>query len=195
MKNFLETQIKRVEKFANHKHSLMALFVVAFTESSFFLVPPDVLIIAMLVHTVKKSWIKIASISTIGSVTGGMFGYLIGAVFYNYIGVPIVNAYGLQDQMLHVQKLFQDNAFLSILIAAFTPIPYKVFTIAGGLFSVNFFIFVVASIIGRGGRFFLVAYFTNKFGVKAKEFILEKLDKVLLVLGLIALALIYYFSK
>lgn len=187
--------VRWTERFANHKHALMSLFVVAFTESSFFLVPPDFLIIAMLIHTVKKSWIKIASVSTVGSVTGGMFGYFIGAVLYNYIGVPIVNAYHLQTEMLHVQTLFQDNAFLSILVAAFTPIPYKVFTIASGLFSVNFFTFVLASIIGRGGRFFLVAYFTNKYGVKAKELILEKWDKVLLILGVVILALVYYFAK
>lgn len=184
-----------MERFANHRHALIYLFVVAFTESSFFLVPPDVLIIAMLIHTVKQSWIKIASVSTIGSVTGGMFGYLIGMVFYNYIGAPIVNAYGLQAEMLHVQTLFQDNAFLSILVAAFTPIPYKVFTIASGLFSINIFTFVTASIIGRGGRFFLVAYLTDKFGVKAKNLIFEKWDKALLVLGALMLALIYYFAK
>lgn len=183
------------EKFANHKHALTALFIVAFSESSFFLVPPDVLIIAMFIHTVKKSWIKIASVSTVGSVTGGLFGYLIGSVFYNYVGVPIVNAYHLQAEMLHVQTLFQNNAFLSILVAAFTPIPYKVFTIASGLFSVNIFTFVIASIIGRGGRFFLVAYFTNRYGAKVREIIFEKWDKALLVIGVIILALAYYFSK
>lgn len=195
MKDFLDKQIKRTEKFANHKHSLLALFVVAFTESSFFLVPPDVLIIAMLIHTVKKHWIRIATVSTVGSVLGGVFGYFIGKVFYNIIGVPIINAYGLQAQVLHVQTLFQENAFLSILVAAFTPIPYKVFTISAGLFSVNIFTFIIASIIGRGTRFFLVAYFTNKFGIKAKELILEKWDKVFLIIGIIILILAYYFSK
>lgn len=187
--------IDRIERFANHKYSLTILFLVAFAESSFFPIMPDVLIVAMLIHTVKKSWVKIASITTVGSVLGGVAGYFIGMIFYNYVGAPIVNLYGLQNEMLHVQTLFQDNAFLAILIAAFTPIPYKVFTIASGLFSVNIFTFITASIIGRGIRFFAVAYLTDRYGVKAKELIFEKWDKALLIFGIIIFALIYYFAK
>lgn len=184
-----------VEKFAEHKKSQLILFIVAFTESSFFLVPPDVLIIAILSHHIQKSWVRIASITTIGSVLGGILGYLIGYYFYQYIGIPIVKFYGIEEQINHVGELFQDNAFVSILVAAFTPIPYKVFTIAGGLFSLNLITFVMASIIGRGARFFLVAYLAHKFGERARQMILNTGDKILWVLGIVAFGVIYLLSK
>lgn len=183
------------EQFAEHKKAKLILFVVAFTESSFFLVPPDVLIIAILSHHIKRSWVRIASITTAGSVLGGLFGYAIGYYFYQYIGLPIVHFYRLEDQVVHVGQLFNDNAFLAILIAAFTPIPYKVFTIAGGLFSINIVTFVVASIIGRGARFFLVAYMSHRFGERAKQMILNKGDKILWVVGIVAFVVIYLLSK
>lgn len=184
-----------VEKFAEHKKSEAILFIVAFTESSFFLVPPDVLIIAILSHHIKKSWVRIASISTTGSVLGGLFGYWIGYYFYQHIGLPIVTFYGIQEQVAHVGNLFQENAFTAILVAAFTPIPYKVFTITGGLFSINLVTFVVASIIGRGVRFFLVAYLSHRFGERAKVMILNTGDKILWVVGILAFIVIYLFSK
>ena len=183
------------ESFAKHKHAEFYLFGVAFTESSFFLIPPDVLIIAMLSHGLKVSWVRIASISTVGSVLGGIFGYCIGFFFYTYIGAPLVKLYGLETQLAYVGTQFNQHAFISILIAAFTPIPYKVFTIGAGLFSLNFITFISASIVGRGSRFFLVAFFTNKYGVKAKEFILKKADKVLLVVGILIFVAIYFFTK
>jgi membrane protein YqaA with SNARE-associated domain len=184
-----------VEQFAEHKKSQVILFIVAFTESSFFLVPPDVLIIAILSHHIKRSWVRIASIATVGSVLGGLFGYAIGYYFYQYIGLPIVHFYHLEEQVVHVGQLFNDNAFLAILIATFTPIPYKVFTIAGGLFSINIVTFVVASIIGRGARFFLVAYMSHRFGERAKQMILNKGDKILWVVGIVAFVVIYLLSK
>ncbi|HCC06169.1 TPA: cytochrome B [Candidatus Nomurabacteria bacterium] len=183
------------ESFAKHKHAEFYLFGVAFTESSFFLIPPDVLIIAMLSHGLKVSWVRIASISTVGSVLGGIFGYCIGFFFYSYIGEPLVKLYGLETQLAYVGTQFNQHAFLSILIAAFTPIPYKVFTIGAGLFSLNLITFISASIVGRGARFFIVAYLTNKYGVKAKEFILKKADKVLLVIGIVILIAVYFLSR
>lgn len=183
------------ESFARHKHREFYLFAVAFTESSFFLVPPDVLIIAMLSHGLKVSWVRVASISTLGSVLGGVFGYIIGKVFFDTAGVHLVSLYHLEAQVEHVGQLLRDNAFLSIVVAAFTPIPYKVFTISAGLFSLNIVTFVVASIVGRGARFFLVAFLTHKFGMKAKTLILEKADKVLLALGVIILLGAYFLSK
>ncbi len=184
-----------VERFAEHKKAQLILFIVAFTESSFFLVPPDVLIIAMLSHAIKKSWIKVASITTAGSVLGGILGYTIGYYFYQYIGEPIVNFYGIEEQLKIVGEKFNENAFLSILIAAFTPIPYKVFTIGAGLFSLNIITFVVASIVGRGARFFLVAYISDRFGDKAKQIILDKGDKILWIIGVLGFVAVYLLSK
>ncbi|MCF7844047.1 DedA family protein [Candidatus Gracilibacteria bacterium] len=183
------------ESFAKNKHRELYLFAVAFAESSFFLVPVDVLIIAILSHGLKVSWIRIASISTLGSVVGGIFGYFIGLLFYTQIGEPIVKLYGLENQIKIVGEQFNNHAFISILVAAFTPIPYKVFTIGAGLFSLNIFTFVSASIIGRGARFFLVAYFSDKYGVKAKDFIIRKADKVLWILGVVVLISVYFFTK
>ena len=183
------------ERFAEHKYSEAILFAVAFTESSFFLAPPDVLIIAILSHHLKNAWIRIANIATFGSVLGGVFGYVIGYYFYQYIGVPIVNFYGIQTEVNHVGELFKAHAFVSILVAAFTPIPYKVFTISAGLFSLNMFTFVAASILGRGGRFFIVAYLSNKYGERAKQMILEKGDKVLWFAGVAILIGVYFLSK
>jgi membrane protein YqaA with SNARE-associated domain len=183
------------ESFAKHKKATWYLFAVAFTESSFFLVPPDVLIIAMLSHGLQVSWIRVASISTLGSVLGGVFGYIIGKVFYETVGVYLVHLYGLEAQVTHVGELFKENAFLSILVAAFTPIPYKVFTISAGLFSLNILTFIVASILGRGGRFFIVAYLTHRYGMHAKKMILEKADKVFLVLGLAVLVGLYFLYR
>lgn len=191
----IQKLVSWTESFAKHKHRELYLFAVAFTESSFFLVPPDVLIIAILSHGLKVSWIRIASISTIGSVLGGLFGYIIGLFFYTYIGEPLVKLYHMEQQLIYVGEQFKSHAFTAILIAAFTPIPYKVFTIGAGLFSLNLVTFVTASILGRGARFFLVAYFTNKYGVKAKEFILNKADKILLIFGVVVLFVVYFLSK
>ncbi len=183
------------EQFAEHKKAKLILFVVAFAESSFFLVPPDVLIIAILSHHIKKAWIRIASITTIGSVLGGLLGYVIGYYFYQYIGAPIVHFYGIEEQLKIVGEKFNENAFLSILIAAFTPIPYKVFTIGAGLFSLNLITFTVASIVGRGARFFLVAYISDKYGERAKQIILDKGDKILWAVGIVGFIAVYLLSK
>jgi membrane protein YqaA with SNARE-associated domain len=191
----IQKLVRWTESFAKHRHREFYLFAVAFAESSFFLIPPDVLIIAMLSHGLKVSWVRIASISTVGSVLGGLFGYFIGAFLYVYIGEPLVKFYGVEAQLAYVGTQFNQHAFLSILVAAFTPIPYKVFTIGAGLFSLNLITFVSASIVGRGARFFLVAFATHRYGVKAKEFILEKADKVLLVVGIVIFVAIYFFTR
>lgn len=191
----IQRLVRWTESFAKHKHREVYLFAVAFSESSFFLVPPDVLIIAMLSHGLKVSWARIASISTVGSVLGGLFGYGIGFFFYAYIGEPLVKFYGIETQLAYVGQQFNQHAFLSILVAAFTPIPYKVFTIGAGLFSLNLITFMSASIVGRGARFFLVAYATHRYGLKAKEFIIKKADKVSLLIGVIILAAIYFFTR
>ncbi|MBP9866723.1 MAG: DedA family protein [Candidatus Pacebacteria bacterium] len=191
----IQKLVSWTEAFAKHKHNELYLFAVAFTESSFFLIPPDVLIIAILSHGIKVSWLRIASISTVGSVLGGIFGYLIGSFFYTHIGEPVVVMYGLQEEVLYVGEQFKKNAFLSILVAAFTPIPYKVFTISAGLFSLNLFTFIGASIVGRGARFFLVAFLADRYGEKTKEFIVKKFDAVFFVIGILILFLLYFVNK
>ncbi len=146
------------------------LFVLAFAESSFFPIPPDVLLIALAMLAPSKAF-RNALVCSVGSVLGGMFGYFIGYEFFELIGQPIINFYGVQSQYDAVRILFQENAFASIAVAGFTPIPYKVFTIAGGAFRIDFSTFVLASALSRPARFFLVAGMFYWFGPKIKPFI------------------------
>ena len=159
-----------VLSWAHKKYSSFALFVLAFTESSFFPIPPDVLQIALSVSKPKKSFF-FALISSIGSVLGGIFGYFIGFFLFDTIGNLIIGALGYQAQFDAVGNLYSSYAFLAILTAAFTPIPYKVFTIAAGFWHISLTTLIMASIIGRSGRFFLVATLFYFFGPKIKGFI------------------------
>lgn len=149
---------------AEGKNAKWWLFAVAFTESSFFPIPPDVFLVAILMTHERVKAFFYAGLTTLGSVLGGMFGYVIGFFFFKTVGVWVVDVYHLEEQMTVVQKLFSENAFFAIFTAAFTPIPYKVFTIAAGLFNINLVTFVIASILGRGGRFFLIAIVMRFFG-------------------------------
>lgn len=171
-----------------------ALFIIAVVESSVFPIPPDVLLMALCVGAVRKSF-RFALICSIGSVLGGILGYGIGFWGYEMIGKPIIEFYQAQAVMDKVQGLYTEHGFLGILIAAITPIPYKVFTIASGLFKYNFGMFVLASIIGRSFRFFVVAAILYQFGPRMKALIERYFDwfawgfMVLLVLGFAALKL------
>ena len=147
-----------------------ALFLIAFAESSFFPIPPDVLLVALAVGAHKKAF-RFALICTAGSVLGGMLGYLIGWQFMAAIGDHIVALFGFADKFARVEYLYNTWDAWVVFIAGFTPIPYKVFTIAAGLFSINFPIFVLASAVGRAGRFCLVAGLIYLFGPTIKAFI------------------------
>lgn len=149
--------------FASRAHADAWLAFFSFAESSFFPIPPDFLLIAILLAHPSR-WLYRAVITTASSVAGGLFGYLIGAVFFDTIGEWIVALYHLEDEMETVGRLFADNAFLAIFTAALTPIPYKVFTIASGFFGISIPIFIIGSILGRGMRFFAVAYLTKRWG-------------------------------
>ena len=147
-----------------------ALFVLAFCESSFFPVPPDVLLIALAVSIPKKSF-KYALICTAGSLIGGCLGYLIGWQFMITVGEKIIQFYGLTHKMQYIKDLYVQYDAWAIGIAGFTPIPYKVFTISAGAFDINFAVFLVASAVSRAARFFLVGWLIYMFGPKIKIFI------------------------
>jgi membrane protein YqaA with SNARE-associated domain len=170
----IQKMIAWVEKYAEHKHATKALSLVAFTESSFFPIPPFVLIVGMLAHEKKSSWIRLAIIGTLSSVAGGMFGYLIGKFFYGYVGAPLIAWYGIEAEVAHLGSVFKDHVFLTIILASVSPLPYKVFTISAGLFSVNFWMFVFASLLGRSIRFLTVSYLANRYGIHAKQFIVKQ---------------------
>lgn len=157
-------------RWAKAPHALFALFLLAFAESSFFPVPPDLLLIAIVLSR-PKNWLKAASICLIGSVLGGMFGYLIGLKVWQALS-PFFFKYVFSELLfLKVKTLYNQYDFWAVFIAGFTPIPYKVFTIAGGVCQISFKVFVLASILSRGARFFLVAILLRIFGEKVKIFI------------------------
>lgn len=169
-----------VEHWAQTPYGVWVLFLLAFAESSFFPIPPDVLLIAMAV-THPKAGLKFAAICTLGSLLGGALGYLIGWQFMAVIGESIVNFYGLTDKVAHIEELYRQYDAWAIGIAGFTPIPYKVFTISAGMFKVDFGVFLLASAVGRAGRFFLVGGLIYLFGKPIQAFIDRYLN--LLVIG------------
>lgn len=182
MKKLIQSPLKLFRKlydwtkhWSKTKQAPYALFCIAFIESSFFPIPPDVLLIAMVVSD-RKKWLRNALICTIGSVLGAMLGYLIGLVFYETIGKTIVNSYNLQEVVAIVGRKYSENAFLTVFTAAFTPIPYKVITIAAGLFRISLPTLIIASIIGRAGRFFLVSASLRMFGKKIEDSIEKYFD-------------------
>jgi len=165
----------------------LALFLLALAESSFFPVPPDPLLIALCLGAIKKTW-RFALFTSIASVLGGILGYLIGhevwphvnSFFYHYIP-------GFSENVFQkVMNNYNTFGFWYVFAAGFTPIPYKVFTIASGVFRMNFFLFLLASSISRSLRFFLIAALFRKFGPEIKKFI-DKYFNLLAFLFLILL--------
>ena len=169
-----------VEHWAQTPYGVWALFLLALAESSFFPIPPDVLLIALAV-THPKAGLKFAAVCTLGSLLGGALGYLIGWQFMAVIGEGIVNFYGVTDKVAHIEALYHQYDAWAIAIAGFTPIPYKVFTITAGMFKVDFGVFLLASALGRAGRFFLVGGLIYLFGKPIQAFIERYLN--LLVIG------------
>jgi membrane protein YqaA with SNARE-associated domain len=157
-------------KQAESNHAQRALFWVAFAESSFFPLPPDVLLIAM-VLAARTKWLRYFAICLIGSILGGTVGYLLGTgVWYAVQDFFFTYVFSIAA-FEKVQALYIRYDFWIVFAAAFTPIPYKVFTIAAGVASIDFWHFLIASIVGRGGRFFMVAFLLEKFGAPMKAFI------------------------
>ncbi len=181
---------------ANTPYGVPVLFIIAFTESSFFPIPPDVLLIALSLSLPKKAF-RYAAVCTAGSVFGGMFGYFIGLEFIDTFGMRILTLYGATEKYEYIRSLYMKYDAWAVGIAGFTPIPYKVFTIAAGAFKIDFLVFVLASIAGRAGRFFLVAFLIYRFGPPIKGFIdryFNLLTIAFFVLLICGFLLIKYFS-
>ena len=179
---------KKCLDLAAHKSSKYYLAIVSFIESSFFPIPPDVMIIPMVISK-KKDFIKIFLISTIFSVLGGILGYLIGAFFFDF-GSEIMNFYGYENKLSNIKNNLVNSdgfyAWLSVLfLAGFTPLPYKVFTIASGLIGFNFLIFVLISFISRGLRFFIVSYLSHRFGDLFNEYMDKHGSKWFTIVGIL----------
>ena len=192
------TLYKKCLNLAAHKSSKYYLAVVSFVESSFFPIPPDVMIIPMVISK-KNDFIKIFMITTIFSVLGGILGYYIGAFFFD-VGMQIMNFYNYENKLIALKAdLIKSEGLYTWLIilflAGFTPLPYKVFTIASGLIGFNLFIFIFISIISRGLRFFIVSYLSYKFGDLFTNFMELHGSKWFTIIGIliVMIALVIYF--
>ena len=179
---------KKCLDLAAHKSSKYYLAIVSFVESSFFPIPPDVMVIPMVISK-KNDFIKIFLITTIFSVLGGMLGYLIGAFFFEF-GAHIMSFYGYEDKLSKIKEnLVNSDGFYGwlgvLFLAGFTPLPYKVFTIASGLIGFNFLIFVLISLISRGLRFFIVSYLSYKFGDLFNEYMDKHGSKWFTIIGIL----------
>ena len=174
-------------------YALPALCLISFVESSFFPFPPDILLIAMTV-AFPALWIQFAFFCSVASVLGGMFGYFIGYQFMDLIGNGIVEFYHLQAKFEKIGGLYDEHQGWAVAAAGFTPLPYKVFTLAAGAFKINFPTFVLASTISRSARFFLVGFIICKFGPPIKVWI-EKYFNLFSIVFFILLILGFYLLK
>lgn len=161
-------------RMADHPRALWVLALVAFVESSVFPIPPDVLMIPMILARPDRAWL-VAIVAMIASVVGGLLGYAIGALAYDQIGQPILTALGKADAMGEFSVRFNDFGFWAVLTAGITPFPYKVITIMSGWTGMPLSTFIITSLIARGLRFFLVAGLLWKFGSPIRDFIEKRL--------------------
>ena len=185
-------------KAAGHKSSKHFLAFFSFIESSFFPIPPDVMIVPMTVAK-KNDYLKIFLIATIFSVLGALFGYFIGYVFFNEIGIKIFELYGYENPNFLKEKFSTKGGFLSwlgiLFTAGFTPLPFKLLTISSGFIHFNIFFFIIICVFTRGLRFFLVAILTYKFGHSFGPFLEKQGTRWSIIIGLmiIVISLIIYF--
>lgn len=180
-------------RLAQGRHAQKALAGVSFMESSFFPIPPDVMLIPMVLAD-REKWMRIALVCTISSVLGAVLGYAIGALAYDLLGAPILNFYGKQEAFAELADTYNGAyGLMAVFAGAVTFLPYKLFTIFSGTTGLNFALFIGISILGRGFRFFLVAFLLYRFGDPIRVFIEERLGLffalgiVLLVGGFIAI--------
>ena len=196
-----QTLYKKCLELAAHRSSNFYLGVVSFLESSFFPIPPDTMIIPMVIAK-KKEYLKIFLIASIFSVLGGIFGYLIGYLFFD-LAMYVIEFYGYQDKVENLKfSMSQGSGFLAwlsiLFLAGFTPLPYKAFTISSGLIAFNLPVFIIVSLISRSLRFFIVAYLSYKFGELFTEYMEKHGSKWFTIIGIIIVIIfiiIYLFFK
>ena len=171
---------------AGHRHAMWALALVAFVESSVFPIPPDLLIIPMVLAAPARAW-RIAVVTTLASVLGGLLGYGIGAGLYEAIGEPILVLYGYEEKFAAFSASYNEWGAWIVFTAGFSPLPYKIFTIASGVTELNLAVFLVASLVSRGARFFLVAGLLWYFGEPIRRFIENNLPVLTLAFCILLL--------
>jgi len=168
---------KRALDWSAHRHAPRYLAALSFAESSFFPVPPDVMLAPMVLARPEQAW-RLAALTTLMSVLGGVAGYAIGLFLFDQLARPIIDFYHAGARFDAVKAWFATYGFWVVFLAGFTPIPYKVFTIAAGVVSMALAPFVVASAIGRGARFFLVALLLRRYGQKVANVLEKRMDLI-----------------
>jgi membrane protein YqaA with SNARE-associated domain len=182
----------RMLSWSTHRHAPYYLAGVSFVESSFFPIPPDVMLIPMVLSRPLKVW-EYAFITTLFSILGGLFGYVIGYFAFEWIAAPFIQWMGYESAYQSVVSLFADYGIWIIILAGFTPIPYKLFTIAAGMTHMALLPFIVGSIIGRAMRFFLVALLVSRFGKRVESIALKYIEWIgwLMILCVILGVIVY----
>ena len=180
---------------ADTTHARMWLALLSFTESSVFIIPPDPLLAAM-VFVRKDRWLRYALITAVASIAGAVFGYVLGALFYDLVGARIVEFYHLQPHMAKATELVKNGVFVFTVIMAFTPIPFKIAVLAAGFTKANFLAFFIAAAGGRGIRYVLVALIAKVFGEHAEHF-MKRFWWYVTIGGTVLLVvyLLYYFLR
>ena len=197
----LKDLYKKSLKLAAHKSSKFFLAIISFAESSFFPIPPDIMIVPMVIAK-KNDYLKIFLIATFSSAAGGLLGYLIGSVFLDF-AMSVIEFYGYEDKVLTLKNnLSSGNNFIfflgTLFLAGFTPLPFKVFTITSGIIGFNILIFFIVCLVSRGLRFFVVSYLSFKFGDTFSKFMEKDAAKWFSIAGLIIVAIavtIYFIIK
>ncbi len=193
---FIKSCMDRLWRMADSRGAVNVLAIVSFTESIFFPVPPDLLLIPMALANRKRAF-RLAAYCLLFSLLGGLLGYLIGYYFMELIGMPIVRFYGLVEKYALVQEWYERYSAWAVAVAGLTPIPYKLCTLTAGAFKINLFIFFMASTLSRGVRFFTIAGLIYLFGEKVRFFLEKRFDLVLIVtmvlvvLGFVAVKMIH----
>ena len=195
----LKNIYQKVLKLAGHKSSKFYLAVISFAESSFFPIPPDIMVVPMVIAK-KNDYLKIFFIATIFSALGGLLGYFIGSLFTDK-AILLIELYGYEEQVLGLKNQFSSKSGAysiwlgTLFLAGFTPLPFKLFTITSGIINLNIFVFFFICLVSRGLRFFVVAYLSSKFG-KAFSIILEKKGAMwfsIIGVAIVIIASIVYF--
>jgi len=195
----LKDLYKKSLKLAAHKSSKFFLAIISFAESSFFPIPPDIMIVPMVIAK-KNDYLKIFLIATLSSAVGGLLGYFIGLVFLD-LAMNVIEFYGYEEKVINLKgNLSSGNNFIyflgTLFLAGFTPLPFKVFTITSGMIGFNIFIFFVVCLVSRALRFFVVSYLSFKFGDTFSEFMEKDAAKWFSIVGLVivAIAITIYFT-
>ena len=191
--SFLNDWYEATKRLARHKHAEPALAGVSFIESSFFPIPPDLMLIPMVQADHTKAW-RYAFVCSIASVLGGIFGYFLGLWFFDILAQPLLESLGKVEKMEDFKGQINEYGAVGVFGAALTPFPYKVITIMSGALKINFAAFIAASVIGRSIRFFLVAGVVKKFGDQAETVMKEHFGKFTIGLFLLIVALYYGYK-